>query len=261
MSSQLQPNPPSDSAASQSPNEAAGQSRLRPVTERLFGPGFVDTIDSVLALQKQLRNALHSTETAMREEAAVRLLRLDDGAVLRSVVKRLSSTNQRVAVGAARLLGQARIRAAVPSLMSAFRSQSEDVAESIADSLGEIGDALAVPLLCTAIDARFVSIAAVDALGRIDDPRSLGTLMRALRSSSDELRIASARSLGLVRRRSRHAHPAEQRAAAMVVPSLREALTDDVTHVRVNAALSLWTLGERNHAKVALHELKHLLAA
>lgn len=262
----IEPTPsPTAGAAMQAPGAtavgAARSDATKTVVDRLFGPSFTDTVDSVQALQKQLREALHSTEEAVRKEAAVRLLRLDRATLLSGVQRRLSSSNSTVAKGAAELLGRARLKDAVPSLMSAFRSQREDVAEAIAESLGDIGDALAVPALCTALDTRFVATAAAIALGKLDDPRALGSLLRGLNSSSDALRIASARSLGLIRRRNRHAHPAEQRAAAMVAPQLREALTDDVAEVRVNAALALWTLGERHHAKLAVAELRSLLVA
>jgi len=197
---------------------------------------------------RALRQALGDAEHEVRAAALMSLLKLNDIGTLAEITADLRSPYPLRAIAAARLLGEEKAITAVPSLLDVFHTAKSEVAGAIAQALGSIGDQLAVPALCMALDHRFVAATAASALGCIGDERAIAPLTRALRRGrSPALRAASARALGSIPRLAlKRRSPAQVLAESRVVPALRHAMDDPDRLVRINASIALWQLGARD---------------
>lgn len=205
-----------------------------------------------------LRVALDDDDERVRKAALLALVTQGDQQACRAVEADLESEDEESIVRAATTLGRAKSVASVPALLKAFRTKNATVAEAVAEALGETGDRIAAPLLCLALEHRFVAVTAADSLGRIGDERAIGPLLRALEGSKDgELRAAAARALGRIRRvrKKRHVPQPQVLAEGRVIPALRKALEDPDKRVRINAAVALWQLGDKNCGRQAIAEL------
>ena len=205
-----------------------------------------------------LRVALDDDDQRVRKAALLALVNRGDAAACAEVEADLESTDIDRVISAAATLGRAKSTQSVPALLKAFRTKNSEVAEAVAEALGETGDRIAAPLLCLALEHRFVAVTAANALGRIGDERAIGPLVRALESSSNgELRASSARALGRIKKnaRRRTIPNSQLLAEAKTIPTLRKALEDPDRSVRINAAVALWQLGDKNCGRQAIAEL------
>ncbi len=201
-----------------------------------------------------LREALADEDQEVALAARVSLLRMRCRTTLAESSADLRSSDPAVAEAAARLLGEAEARSAVPALLDAFWHAPATVAGAIAQTLGIIGDALAVPLQCVALEHGFVAPTAASALGAIGDDRALAALVRALKNNaSAPLRAAAARALGgIPRAKHRRASPKQLVAESAVIPALRQAMNDPDRLVRINASIALWQRGDRQRGESML---------
>jgi HEAT repeat protein len=205
-----------------------------------------------------LRVALDDDDERVRKAALLALVSQGDKRACAEVEADLESEDEEEIVRAAVTLGRARSVESVPALLKAFRTKNAAVAEAVAEALGETGDRIAAPLLCLALEHRFVPVTAADSLGRIGDERAIAPLLRALEVSRDgELRAAAARALGRIRRvrKKRHVSTPQVLLEGRVIPALRKALEDSDKRVRINAAVALWQLGDKNCGRQAIAEL------
>lgn len=203
-----------------------------------------------------LRVALSDEATAVKEAAARALLALGDRAYQHELESMVRSADSEQASFALRTLTSMKSVMSVPSLLAAFRDAKGDSAKLLAEALGEMGDKLAVPLLCVALQHGFAAAEAAAALGRIGDERAIAALLHGLQSEDDDVRAEAARALGRIRPPHRRNVPTKQlEAEGKVTVTLRNALQDECRRVRINAAVALWQLGDRNYGRVALAEL------
>ena len=153
---------------------------------------------------------------------------LEEQGVTARLLRRLQSRPAWRRAQAAEMLGQLRLRAAVPSLVSALDDPSEDVRTVAARSLAAIRDPAAVPALARALadpsrwtlsliaenlmamgpsavppllellasDEHNVRVAAVQILGEIRDPAATPALIAVLGESDLNLRAQAAAALG-----------------------------------------------------------------
>jgi HEAT repeat protein len=202
--------------------------------------------------------ALNDDDERVRKAALIALVNQGDAGARAEIEADLESTDMERVINAAATLGRAKATQSVPALLKAFRTKNAEVGEAVAEALGETGDRIAAPLLCMALEHRFVPVTAANALGRIGDERAIGPLLRALESSSNsELRASSARALGRIKKnpRRRTIPNSQLLAEAKLIPALRAALADPERSVRINAAVALWQLGDKNCGRQAIAEL------
>ena len=204
-----------------------------------------------------LRVALDDVDERVRKAALMALVTQGDPGARAALEAELEADDAERIVAAAATLGRAKSQASVPALLKAFRTNNAAVAEAVAEALGETGDRIAAPLLCMALEHGFVPVTAANSLGRIGDERAIGPLVRALEGSKDgELRASAARALGRIKKpRRRHVPGPQLQAEGRVMPALRKALEDRDRRVRINAAVALWQLGDKNCGRQAIAEL------
>jgi len=124
----------------------------------------------------------------------------------------LEKDEERARLLAAEVLGRIGSRAAVPLLVSALGEKSLELRACAAEALGRIGDKVAVkPLIAAfdelaepdgvyfaAVDAK-VRRSAVEALGRLADPKAKATLKRALKDRDSSVRSKATEALEKVK--------------------------------------------------------------
>jgi hypothetical protein len=105
--------------------------------------------------------------------------------------------DQRVRAAAAKALGIARARRAVPALAKALSDEYGFVGAKAAEALGEIADPAAVKLLIDVLNDKNEEIRAIAAVtfGKIRDRQAVPFLIKALSDNEWEVRRAAAEAL------------------------------------------------------------------
>jgi len=194
--------------------------------------------EAIPALQARLADDSKGVQSA----AAIALVRLGDRPLFEQMVKDLADPKPKVVAAAALALGLARRREAVPHLVALFEAAHPE-SGAAATALGLIGDPAAAAALLAALKRGFKVPEVCSALGRLGDARAVAPLIRALRHAEAAVRAEAARSLGSLKEAilspDAKSDPEKPRAA------LRRRLDDENEKVRLNAALALVELGDR----------------
>ena len=180
--------------------------------------------------------------------------------------KELADENPMVRADAALRLGEARVEAAVDSLVAVLDDPVEAVRVQALLSLGQIGDTKATAAVSklAADPVSSVRIATAQSLGMLKDPGSVPVLARLLEDPEGTVRIAAARALGnipgqesldtlmtialgdeneLVRRHV--VFVIGERRSHEAIPKLESLLQAESDLIRSNAARTLGDLGDR----------------
>jgi len=116
------------------------------------------------------------------------------------IIKALRHPNPAVRLDAAWLLGQKKEKRAVQELILALEENKEDpyLLSAIAESLGCIGDDIALPALCKLLHSSFlpVRVKSAMALSKIGDRLSIPYLKEALNDTNIVVRKAAKAALG-----------------------------------------------------------------
>jgi HEAT repeat protein len=146
---------------------------------------------------------------------------------------------------AAQSLGVIGNRLAVHALSQALEDREAEVREAAYEALGKIGGGRAIKALLEAVPtekACWAQVALAEALGRLGDARGVQALARFVGDSDKEVRQAVAKAFGEIGMES-------------AVPHLARLLADKKQDVAVHAAVSLGNIGGRK-AEKALESCK-----
>jgi HEAT repeat protein len=149
--------------------------------------------------------ALHDRDPFFRLLAARALMKSGDPRGAEGLVSLLNEDPSAViGVLAAKFVGEAKDRRAVPSLIRMVKQGAIDERVAAAEALGQIGDPQAmVPLLGLLNDRHSRGrTAAARALGQIGDPRAIDTLAAFLADDASSVREAEAEALGRLKARA-----------------------------------------------------------
>lgn len=194
---------------------------------------------------KSLVAILENTEEIdwLRGCAAIALGRLSGEEVIDPLLNALEDESMVVARAVISALGDVRSRRTVPFLKKMMEdSEKEELHAAAIAVLGETGGSEIVPTLVAALKSpnNRVRVRAVMALGELRIEKAVVPLIGLLKDSDELLRAAAASSLGLI---------GDKRAAETLI----KALSDPAESVRAIAASSLGCLGE-SRAVPALEE-------
>ena len=143
----------------------------------------------------------------------------------------LESTDPQVRRHSAYLLGISGNHDAIPFLVCSLRDPEKAVREQAAIALAQLGKASVVPLIGMLRDHVWQTrYRAAEALGRIQDDRSLEPLIASLNDERDHVRYMAAKALGQIRNE-------------YAIPFLSVLLKDENPFVRASAASSLGLIG------------------
>jgi len=133
---------------------------------------------------------------SVRQAAGFALASLRDPALVQAFILHLEGATSARAAQAALTLGEAGFQNAAPYFVAAFSRKEAKASAAFARALGLLAEKSAAPLLMEALDDGFVPTEAAVALGQINDPRAVSSLVRALSHKQDSVRAAAAYSLG-----------------------------------------------------------------
>ncbi|HVG18998.1 MAG TPA: HEAT repeat domain-containing protein, partial [Blastocatellia bacterium] len=178
-------------------------------------------------------------EEGVRRAAVEHLPYLEDGRVVPALVDAIENGTPRVRAAAANAFGQVESAVALPHLLAALSDPDPWVRYFATRSIGrhrytESLDALT--RMAQTDDASHVRIAAVDSLGKVDDPRAANVLASLVESSDVDLAGAALRSLGQI------THP-------QALPPLLEALRSPDAARRRGALQALGAVGGEDAVK------------
>lgn len=152
------------------------------------------------AVSDEALGRLLDSPTARVREAALRATGGRDRPALRARVERMLGAREiEVVAMAAWALGESEQKSAIPALRRALEHESAQVRMNAAWAVGEREDRAALPLveqLATRDADRRVRHVAVEALGELQQARSLGALVSVLEGSDRELAVLAAESIG-----------------------------------------------------------------
>lgn len=100
--------------------------------------------------------------------------------ILEPLIEGLRHHDKDMRILSANTLGQIRAKEVLPMLLNALRDENANVVYSVAECLGDIGDARAVPALMTLLiehTDEWVHVATLEALGKIGDQRVVDLLL------------------------------------------------------------------------------------
>lgn len=151
----------------------------------------------------------------------------------------LESPEPQIRRHSAYLLGISGNHDAIPYLVCALKDQEKPVREQAAIALAQLGKASVVPLVTLLRDHVWQTrYRAAEALGRIQDERSMEPLVASLNDERDHVRYMAAKALGQLRNE-------------YAVPFLKVNLKDSNEFVRSSAVTALGLIGGEK-AKEAL---------
>lgn len=165
-------------------------------------------------IQREVIKALGRIGGTASVEALMRILKGRDALKYGQACKALIKTGQLAVPSLVRLLaehpspgarrciadalGQIGDASAIPGLVGALKDKNSLVRKAAADALGQLKDPSAVDSLCQLLeqDNWFVARGAAEALARIGDARAIGPLLRGLKIDRSEIREQIVKSLG-----------------------------------------------------------------
>lgn len=183
----------------------------------------------------------------LRGCAAIALGRLSDEAVIPPLISALEDDNVIVSRAVISALGDAKSLPAIPHLKKILENKDKEELHAITITvLGEIGGLEIIPTLLQALESSndLVRIRAALALGELRTDQAVSHFLKILEDGNESLRAIAASSLGLI---------GDKRA---VIP-LISALDDEAGTVRAIAASSLGCLADRtamSHLEKALDD-------
>ncbi|MCB9638793.1 MAG: HEAT repeat domain-containing protein [Myxococcales bacterium] len=197
---------------------------------------------------------------AVRQAAAIAVIRIGGDPLLAEVAKNLRHENPEVVAHAAVTLGKVGDAKVVPNLLAAFQTEDSLVGSAVAWALGRIGDSRAIQWLGAALENGFVPANAAEALGRIGDLEGAPILIRALQNPNGDARAYAARALGLIKEpqglKGIRAQTWLQQKEE-IIDALRLALEEDpIKKVRIFASIALFELGVKQAGKNFLQLLQ-----
>lgn len=132
----------------------------------------------------------------VRGAAARALMRTGHEGFVQAFEQALASSEPRAVAAAARAMGYARRRKAVPLLLELLvRTNDEQVRTDVVWALGEIADATAVDTLIEGLERGLPVTTTLEALGKLGDPGALPVLAKRLEEGGVETRRAAAQAL------------------------------------------------------------------
>lgn len=132
----------------------------------------------------------------VRGAAARALMRTGHEGFVGAFEQALASSDPRAVAAAARAMGYARRRKAVPLLLDLLvRTNDEPVRTDVVWALGEIADASALDTLIEGLERGLPVTTTLEALGKLGDPAALPVLAKRLEEGGVETRRAAAQAL------------------------------------------------------------------
>ncbi len=198
-----------------------------------------------------LEQALRNDEKDRLRNAAMEITVALHGRALPFLTALLEDADEQVRTFAGVMLGTTKMSGAVPALIKALVDPDMNVKHAAAEALGKIGDRRAVePLICALSTDMWLQFPAAIALGEIGDPQAVEPLVALL--AMPGANVPAIQALG------RLAHPSSLGSLAVFLqddePSLVEwALEAVVETITRNQSLSLPALPEK--AKTNLIQL------
>ncbi len=165
----------------------------RPFVRERVQEQLVEAGDQAVGALIRIRE--HGTTPDARSNAVCALYRIGTADAQQAVRAALNDANYRVRIAAATAVGMARDRQAVDRLMAMVKQDQPPVRRQAATSLGQIGDARAIPALLSAAaraDDRFLEHSIIYALIELNQP---GAVTEALHSPTPRIRKAALISL------------------------------------------------------------------
>lgn len=150
---------------------------------------------------RTLRKKLNSEERLIQDETINRLIKIGEPASL-IFIENLRNSDRRIRWECAQSLGYLELKKGVRPLINTLENdEDEEVRKEAAEALGKIGDPLSVKSLIKALkdrDAR-VRWKAAEALGKIGDDQAVEALIKSLNDENRVVRRKAAIALGEIR--------------------------------------------------------------
>lgn len=126
----------------------------------------------------------------------IKSLSIDESQLFDMLLKALGHQEKEIVIGASLMLGKLADEKAVPFLLRAFLTNDQEIGSAVAWALGRCRSPSSAPFLAKAVAKGFAVANSCDALGHIKDTSVIPTLLDALISNSEDVRLCSLKALG-----------------------------------------------------------------
>jgi HEAT repeat protein len=139
---------------------------------------------------------LEDEHPSVRQAAGFALTAVRDASLVQAFIHALKGVTPKRVARAALTLGEAGFSNAGPYFVAAFERKDKAYSAAMARALGLLAEDGALEPLSRALDEDFVPVEAAEALGRLNDPKAVPALLRALKHKKDGVRSVAAYALG-----------------------------------------------------------------
>jgi HEAT repeat protein len=139
---------------------------------------------------------LEDEHPSVRQAAGFALTAVRDASLVQAFIHALRGVTPKRVARAALTLGEAGFSNAGPYFVAAFERKDKAYSAAMARALGLLAEGRALEPLSRALDEDFVPAEAAEALGRLNDPKAVPALLRALKHKRDGVRSVAAYALG-----------------------------------------------------------------